>query len=136
MSRRKKRDILEPNLTPLIDIVFLLLIFFIVSSVFKKKTKEFNIQLPKTQAGKEVKEEKKENIIILIKEDSYIYGELELDDIDSLSKEIKKIPKNSTVELKVDKKVLYEDFIEVFDIIKVNNIKKVKLITEQKDIDE
>jgi biopolymer transport protein ExbD len=40
--RRKKRSILEPdnfNLTPLIDCVFLLLVFFMVTTVFKNPAK-------------------------------------------------------------------------------------------------
>ena len=33
---KKKRALLTPDLTPLIDVVFLLLIFFIVSTTFNK----------------------------------------------------------------------------------------------------
>lgn len=34
---RKRRETIAPDLTPMIDVVFILLIFFIVSSVFKKR---------------------------------------------------------------------------------------------------
>lgn len=40
------REELELNLTPLIDVVFLLLIFFMVSTTFQKES-ELTIQLPK-----------------------------------------------------------------------------------------
>ena len=44
--RRKNTDELELNLTPLIDVVFLLLIFFMVSTTFQKES-EISLQLPK-----------------------------------------------------------------------------------------
>lgn len=44
--RRKHTDELELNLTPLIDVVFLLLIFFMVSTTFQKES-EISLQLPK-----------------------------------------------------------------------------------------
>lgn len=44
--RREPREDLELNLTPLIDVVFLLLIFFMVSTTFQKES-EISLQLPK-----------------------------------------------------------------------------------------
>jgi len=43
---RKNPDELELNLTPLIDVVFLLLIFFMVSTTFQKES-EISLQLPR-----------------------------------------------------------------------------------------
>jgi len=44
--RRERTDDLELNLTPLIDVVFLLLIFFMVSTTFQNES-EISLQLPK-----------------------------------------------------------------------------------------
>jgi len=44
--KRQPREELELNLTPLIDVVFLLLIFFMVSTTFQKES-EISLQLPK-----------------------------------------------------------------------------------------
>jgi len=44
--RRHQPEELELNLTPLIDVVFLLLIFFMVSTTFQKES-ELSLQLPK-----------------------------------------------------------------------------------------
>ena len=46
-ARRARNDV-EVNLTPLIDVVFLLLIFFMVSTTFTKET-HLTIDLPKAQ---------------------------------------------------------------------------------------
>lgn len=43
---KERREDLELNLTPLIDVVFLLLIFFMVSTTFQKES-ELTVQLPK-----------------------------------------------------------------------------------------
>jgi len=44
--QKRKPEELELNLTPLIDVVFLLLIFFMVSTTFQKES-ELSVQLPK-----------------------------------------------------------------------------------------
>jgi len=46
--RKGLSDDVEVNLTPLIDVVFLLLIFFMVTTTFDRNAK-INIQLPTTQ---------------------------------------------------------------------------------------
>lgn len=47
--RTSRRDDLEVNLTPLIDVVFLLLIFFMVSTSFNRES-EIQINLPEASA--------------------------------------------------------------------------------------
>ncbi len=44
------------NLTPLIDMVFLLLVFFLAATTFARSEVEMDLDLPKSQAGKNDKE--------------------------------------------------------------------------------
>ncbi len=53
--RPSKKDNVELNITPLIDVVFLLLIFFMVSTSFERES-EINITLP--EASEEYTEQK------------------------------------------------------------------------------
>lgn len=46
--RRQRRDEVSPNLTPLIDVVFLLLIFFMVSTSFTTRT-QLAVNLPEAE---------------------------------------------------------------------------------------
>ena len=46
--RRQRREEVGINLTPLIDVVFLLLIFFMVSTTFTRET-QLSIDLPEAQ---------------------------------------------------------------------------------------
>ncbi len=57
----KRNDELELNLTPLIDVVFLLLIFFMVSTTFEK-TARLKVDLP--QASAEAEQQPAEKIIL------------------------------------------------------------------------
>jgi biopolymer transport protein ExbD len=59
---RRKRPPLEISITPMIDVVFLLLIFFMVTTTFNRQT-ELKVNLPEAQ-GEETK--KKEKIITLM----------------------------------------------------------------------
>jgi len=63
----KRRESLSPDMTPLIDIVFILLIFFIVTSVFKKEELALLLNLPQSSA--KPLEVNKEQITIEISED-------------------------------------------------------------------
>jgi biopolymer transport protein ExbD len=57
----KRNDELDLNLTPLIDVVFLLLIFFMVSTTFEK-TARLKVDLP--QASAEAEQQPAEKIIL------------------------------------------------------------------------
>jgi biopolymer transport protein ExbD len=65
----RKQDI-ELDITPLIDVVFLLLIFFMVSTTFERES-EINITLP--EASKELNQAKPDAINVAIDAQSHIY---------------------------------------------------------------
>lgn len=46
--RRQRKDVVDVNLTPLIDVVFLLLIFFMVSTTFTRETR-LSVELPEAK---------------------------------------------------------------------------------------
>lgn len=50
MLRTKRQNDLDINITPLIDVVFLLLIFFMVSTTFQRES-EITIELPESSAS-------------------------------------------------------------------------------------
>ncbi len=63
--RRQAREELSVNLTPLIDVVFLLLIFFMVSTTFTRES-ELSIDLPEATGTLRAQEE--QEIIVQIDE--------------------------------------------------------------------
>tara|TARA_R110001606_G_scaffold254489_1_gene402448 strand:+ start:363 stop:785 length:423 start_codon:yes stop_codon:yes gene_type:complete len=65
--RRQKIDDVQINLTPLIDVVFLLLIFFMVSTTFNKST-ELTIDLP-TATSNAPSSDRSQNVELVITAD-------------------------------------------------------------------
>ena len=78
-SRRRKRVITPPEimLSPMIDMIFLLLVFFIVSTMYMSEIKTIPIRLPVAQNSETVS---KSNFSVTIKKDGSVY--LDEDQID------------------------------------------------------
>ena len=126
----KKREILVPDITPLIDVVFILLIFFIVASVFKKDELALVLNLPSASA-QEIKLKEKEIIIELDHEKLAIYGKES--SLEFLEEEIKKVEdKQRNIIFRIDKEVKYEKIIEVLGILQKYELFNISLITENK----
>jgi len=64
--KRRAKNKQEINLTPLIDVVFLLLIFFMVSTTFTKET-HLQVELPEAEGL--TKGDKPENIDLVVSKD-------------------------------------------------------------------
>lgn len=63
------------NMTPLIDVVFLLIIFFIVSNKMMKEEVSIDLDLPSATTGKELTRQKTAKIIInVVSEESILLG--------------------------------------------------------------
>ncbi|MBU2705215.1 biopolymer transporter ExbD [Zooshikella marina] len=67
--QRQTREDVSVNLTPLIDVVFLLLIFFMVTTTFTKES-HLEIDLPEA-SGKQVAEQPKQIEILINRQGNY-----------------------------------------------------------------
>lgn len=61
--RRHRREEVQVNLTPLIDVVFLLLIFFMVSTTFTRET-QLQIDLPESSSDQALPEQRALEIMV------------------------------------------------------------------------
>ena len=126
----KKREILTPDITPLIDVVFILLIFFIVSSVFKKDELALVLNLP-TSSAQEIELKQKELIIEINSEKLAVYGKKIT--IELLEQEIAAIEnKEKNIIFRIDKEVKYEKIIEVLEVLQKHQLFNISLITDTK----
>jgi biopolymer transport protein ExbD len=71
---RKKREKLEISITPMIDVVFLLLIFFMVTTTFNKET-ALNIKLPQAEGEEPEQQPKVINLTIDAQGTYYLSGD-------------------------------------------------------------
>ncbi|MEA3499050.1 MAG: biopolymer transporter ExbD [Campylobacterota bacterium] len=125
---RKKRELLSPDITPLIDIVFILLIFFIVSSTFKKEELALSLNLPSSHA-KEVDIEMKQLSIELGSSSiAYLGKIITFEQLDiKLSNVIKK---DKPVIVRIDQNVKYERVVKVLDILQKYSLNNLALVTQ------
>jgi biopolymer transport protein ExbD len=130
MSRRGKRETLTPELTPLIDVVFLLLIFFMVSSVFKKQELSLDLKLPETQTGK-AGGKKLETVTIELTGSSIAF-QGETVKIEELEVKLKALSKKDLMNLRVDGKVQYNRLVKVLELLQKYKLNNLSLITDKK----
>tara|TARA_B100001057_G_C22864451_1_gene955880 strand:+ start:4646 stop:5047 length:402 start_codon:yes stop_codon:yes gene_type:complete len=113
----------EINILPMIDVIFAILSFFIVSSLFLTRVETIPINLPNSSTAK--KEDKK-SLNLSIDSKSRIFINKKIVQISNLRNEIIKlnIEKNSLIIIRGDKSVNYGKIVEVMDIIRsIDNIK-------------
>lgn len=132
--RPQKRETLDINLTPLIDVVFLLLIFFMVSTTFKHDA-ALSIDLP--EASAKVVEQKKETLEIVIdKEGRYFINKQEVVNtkLETLKTAIHKVSKGSNKVpfiIRADAKSPHQAFITAMDAAKQLGFVNLSIATTQ-----
>ena len=130
MPRRKSLyEEQELNMTPLIDCVFLLLIFFMVTTVFKQPY-SLQVVLPEAQQGVIVEEKK---LVASITED----GRMEinrhlvtLDDLEQVLLREKEGTRSLTLVVRTDQETPHKYLLDLFEVAKRVGIEKIPLATE------
>ena len=125
----KRREALAPNLTPLIDVVFILLIFFIVTSVFKKEELALLLNLPDSKA--QTLEVEKENISIELSSEKLAFKGKELT-LEALEIELQGITdKKRAVIVRIDEEVIYKKIVGVLDLLQKYGLNNLALVTKK-----
>ncbi len=79
IARRRPQENVKVNITPMIDMVFLLLVFFMVTSKITTEQKKLEIRLPIASAAKYVENQGGREIINIDAEGRIYVGDKELD---------------------------------------------------------
>ena len=126
--KKRSREMSPIEMTPLVDVVFLLLIFFMVSSVFKKEELALLLNLPGTEAAED-KKQTKTLVIELDKVQVAFNGrKMMLKEIDGVLEGVK--DKNSPVDLRVDSAVTYDRVMKLIDKLKQYGLTNLSLVSE------
>jgi len=125
-----KRAKISPDLTPLIDVVFILLIFFMVTSVFK--TQELALDLNLASSSSNILKKQPKDISIELSQ-SKLALDGKIISISQLTTNITKIDNKTIVLFRIDENVKYKRFIEILDILKKYNFDNINLITKKLD---
>ena len=112
------------NLTALVDVLFLLIIFFSVSTRFTNQ-QAIDIDLPETQSSSTISTTEKLIVIMRNEKEMFINGKLlKWQDVD---KEISRIKydRDQKVILNIDRKIAHGKVVRLLDILKLHQFKKV-----------
>ncbi|MGB2705545.1 MAG: biopolymer transporter ExbD [Candidatus Omnitrophota bacterium] len=130
--RFKRRVFLEKGLldiAPLIDVIFLLLIFFMLTSSFVFQP-GIKINLPKALTSEVIQ---RENLIIVVTDDNSLYIDERLIGPEELSSRLGIAAKESKpILIKADRKTSLGKVVEVWDLCRAEGIQKINIATTPK----
>jgi biopolymer transport protein ExbD len=135
--RSSGRQKVTLDLTPLIDVVFLLLIFFMVSTTFDKQT-QLKVALPEA-SEQAVENQEKDQIDITIDAQGHFYindEELVTHDVDTLMRAMTKVAVDRTdmvVLVSSDKQAPFQAAIMVMDAVGQLGLSRLSFVAQQTD---
>ncbi len=124
----KLKKSFEINLTPLIDVIFQLLIFFMLSSNFTQPS-AINVKLPKASTADHVKEE---TITIVVTSENVIYWNDQVTTIEELRGLLSKKKNRSTpIFIKADRRSSVGRIVDIWDLGRSLGVERINIATEQ-----
>lgn len=121
------------QIAPMVDIVFLLLIFFLVTWNFSRNEMELDVKVPKAREGKETRRAVGE-VILNVKADGTVVMNRRSMDSNALKEALAKIAAlypDQAVILRGDENTDYRHVVDVLDICRRANIWNVAFATSR-----
>ncbi len=129
--RKKEMEDPRPTMTPLIDILFLLIIFFTVTTTFAN-TGGIDINLP--QASSQLEIEKVDKLYVVLDQGGQAYIKGDKKTVTELRDEFTALYKNNADALLVveaDKNTNHGRVVEIMDMAQSAGLKRLAIATEQ-----
>lgn len=120
----------EINISPLIDMVFILLIFFIVTTVFVEET---GVEVTKPQAASQIQLEKNSILIAITANNNVVYGgrEIGVSGVRGIVRRLVQEDANMPVIIQADESVPTRVLVRVIDEAKLAGAVSVNISTEE-----
>lgn len=126
---RPKKVSLSLDMAPLIDVVFQLLIFFMLSSSFSNPA--LTLELPKAVTADQ---EQDERAVISVEKDGSLYLDSKLVSLEMLKPELEarlvNVP-NRAVHLRGDQDMPYKFFVEVMDTARQVGARQINIVHQR-----
>lgn len=124
----------EINVTPMVDVMLVLLIIFMVAAPMM--TQGLDVNLPKTDSSIPLKTDEKQTILTIKPDGAVFLDEFQVHDISNLAfqvSEVMKTREGQTVFLKADQATAYGDVAAVMGQLRAAGITSIGLVTEPAD---
>lgn len=128
-STKRRRLLL--NITPLIDVLFILIIFFAVSSTFLEQP---GIKLALPQAEKTDLQKIDKAVIFITSEQQILFRnkEITIDNLGPLLKDAMDQSLDRSLIINADRNVSHGFVVQIMDIARQNDVIKIVIATEKK----
>ena len=127
LQTKKKREYDDDGLLPLVNIIFLLLIFFMIAGVIEQRIVKDDIDLPSAELKRF---ENREVTKIFVNKDNIFLINDEVTDINKISDYIKTNKVNEVVVI-ADNTLYVSDVSLLLTALYQNNIKNIKLLSNR-----
>ncbi len=130
----RKRRAPSIIIVSLVDILTILLIFFVVSTTFKKDQPEVQINLPESKTATKAPSET-EHAIVTVDENDEIKLDGRSINVDQLQGAVRDLPagRRSTLALQADKKASFGTIIKVMDALKLAGVRNLPAFTRPEE---
>lgn len=129
----KRRKMPSITVVSLIDILAILLIFFIVTTTFRDKLPQLQINLPESKSAAVSKEEPKKTILLQIKGPGQINFDgkpVTPDELPAAIREIQQIYPGCSINMQADKEAPFGTVVTVLDALQAAGIKNIPTVTK------
>ncbi|MEP0846712.1 MAG: biopolymer transporter ExbD [Phycisphaerae bacterium] len=128
---RRSDESLLTDMTPMIDMVFNLLIFFLVATTFHQSERQMQIALPLARTGEPISNMLRELVINVDAEGAIVVGGRTLDApaLEALVAERVRVNPQQRVTVRGDRKTAYANVVRVLDICKSAGLQEPYLDT-------
>ncbi|MBI2195079.1 MAG: biopolymer transporter ExbD [Planctomycetes bacterium] len=138
MFRRSSQEEVGFQMAPMIDIIFTLLLFYIVTTALQQQEKEITIALPQSKAGEEKGRFPSEIVINVTEAGDIVVGPEKLT-LEVLSEKLKQLAEfyqdsmPPAVIVRGDKKAVYGRIVEILDICAQASMHNVSFVSVEKE---
>ena len=124
------------NILPLIDVLFAILLFFMLSSIVLTEKNQIAVKRPTISQAEQVGKAKK-TITITLKNNRKLYLEENELLTAELSQRLKRLSQDNSIDqvlIDADKACVYGEVMEILDIVKAAGLNSIGLAVNKRDI--
>ena len=126
----------EVNVLPLIDVLFAILLFFMLSSIVLTEKNQITVERPSNSQTERVGKSRK-ILTITLEKDKSLYLKDEVISIEKLTEKLNLLKDDSSVKqilIDADKGCSYGDVMDVLDAVKAANLNSIGLAVNKREI--